>query len=145
MPIHAHPCYSNCVHVIKNYAHVFKNWLMCITRLHQVLVGSDKLKIVHYRWRLFTKSCPPIIIWNPCPPMPNNITAMPTHAHPKPMGMGTDGRGRGRPLPVPTMKRKKKKRFLGDLSHFIATKLFREWVSTTLEFILYLTLSCVFE
>ena len=32
---HAHPCYSNC-------AHVFKNCVMCITRLHQVLVGSDK-------------------------------------------------------------------------------------------------------
>ena len=39
MPTHsmtcAHPCYSNC-------AHVFKNCVMCITRLHQVLVGSDK-------------------------------------------------------------------------------------------------------
>jgi hypothetical protein len=35
MPIHAHPCYSNCTHV-------FKNCVMCITRLHQVLVGSDK-------------------------------------------------------------------------------------------------------
>ena len=39
MPIHsmtcAHPCYSNC-------AHVFKNCVMCITRLHRVLVGSDK-------------------------------------------------------------------------------------------------------
>ena len=39
MPIHsmtsAHPCYSNC-------AHVFKNCVICINRLHQVLVGSDK-------------------------------------------------------------------------------------------------------
>jgi hypothetical protein len=39
MPTHsmtwAHPCYSNC-------AHVFENYVMCITRLHQVLVGSDK-------------------------------------------------------------------------------------------------------
>ena len=32
---HTHPCYSNC-------AHVFKNSVMCITRPHQVLVGSDK-------------------------------------------------------------------------------------------------------
>jgi hypothetical protein len=40
MPTHAHPCYSKC-------AHVFKNCVMCITRLHQVLVGSDK-------WRSFT-------------------------------------------------------------------------------------------
>jgi hypothetical protein len=39
----AHPCYSNC-------AHVFKNCVMCITRLHQVLVGSDKKKVVHCRW-----------------------------------------------------------------------------------------------
>jgi hypothetical protein len=39
MPIHsmtyAHPCYSNCVHVLKICE-------MCITHLHQVLVGSDK-------------------------------------------------------------------------------------------------------
>jgi len=39
MPTHsmtcAHPCYSNC-------AHVFKNRVMCIPRLHQVLVESDK-------------------------------------------------------------------------------------------------------
>ena len=35
LPTHAHPCYSNC-------AHVFKNCVMCITRIHQVLVGSDK-------------------------------------------------------------------------------------------------------
>jgi hypothetical protein len=32
---YAHPCYLNC-------AHVFKNCVMCITRIHQVLVGSDK-------------------------------------------------------------------------------------------------------
>ncbi len=35
VPTHAHPSYSNC-------AHVFKNCVMCVTRLHQVLVGSDK-------------------------------------------------------------------------------------------------------
>ena len=35
MPTHVHPCYSNC-------AHVFKNCVMCITCLHQVLVGLDK-------------------------------------------------------------------------------------------------------
>jgi hypothetical protein len=35
VPIHAHPCYSNCTHV-------FKNCVMCNTRLHQVLVGLDK-------------------------------------------------------------------------------------------------------
>jgi hypothetical protein len=35
VPTHAHPFYSNC-------ARVFKNCVMCITRLHQVLVGSDK-------------------------------------------------------------------------------------------------------
>ena len=43
MPTHGHPCYSNC-------AHVFKNCVMCITRLHQVLVGSDKQKVIHCRW-----------------------------------------------------------------------------------------------
>jgi hypothetical protein len=35
MPTHAHPSYSNC-------ARLFNNCVMCITRLHQVLVGSDK-------------------------------------------------------------------------------------------------------
>jgi hypothetical protein len=32
---HAHSCHSNC-------AHVFKNCVMFITRLHQILVGLDK-------------------------------------------------------------------------------------------------------
>jgi hypothetical protein len=35
IPTHAHPCYSNC-------ARVLKNCVMCVTRLHQVLVGSNK-------------------------------------------------------------------------------------------------------
>ena len=35
MLTHAYPCYSNCTHVCNNC-------VMCITPLHQVLVGSDK-------------------------------------------------------------------------------------------------------
>ena len=35
VPTHAHPCYSNC-------AHVFKNYVMCITCVHQVRVRSYK-------------------------------------------------------------------------------------------------------
>ena len=56
MPSHAHPCYSipQVEIIIKTMdskafklssmycAHVFKICIMCITRLHQVLVGSDK-------------------------------------------------------------------------------------------------------
>ena len=35
VPTDSHPCYSNC-------AYVFENYVICRTRLHQVLVGSDK-------------------------------------------------------------------------------------------------------
>jgi hypothetical protein len=52
---HAHPCYSN-------YAHIFKNCVMCITRLHEVLVGLDKWKVVHWRWLHFNYSL--VQAWN---------------------------------------------------------------------------------
>ena len=29
-------------------------------------------------WTIISNPCPSIMIWNPCPPMPNNIAAMPT-------------------------------------------------------------------
>jgi hypothetical protein len=75
---------------------------MCITRLQQVLVGSDKYKAVHYRWlhqaeRFLVSVFPASEKFDSdlevdagmhktdahsCPPMNNNIIPMPTNAHP---------------------------------------------------------------
>jgi hypothetical protein len=87
MPTHAHPCYLNC-------ACVYKNCVMCIIRLHQVLVGSDKSKVVHCHWFqlgvLLGWRIPcirEVRLWfgarwrdaqKWCPPMNNNIAPMPT-------------------------------------------------------------------
>jgi hypothetical protein len=97
MPIHAHPCYSNCVHV-------FKNCVMCITHLHHPptpslgwigQINGRTLSLASARsaswlaYSLHPRSLTPIWSWmQGCTkPMPTHETLHRTHAHPKPMGM----------------------------------------------------------
>ena len=99
---YAHPCYSNC-------AHVFKKCVMCIYpptpslglgwRRHTQgwthlngwrWFGALTLESIEWeliQWPLpicfaIAHAHPWTIISNPCPPMNNNIAAMPTHAYP---------------------------------------------------------------
>ena len=80
VPTHVHPWYSNC-------AHVFKNCVMCITRLRQVLVGSDNKRsfivlasVRSASWLAYSlhpRSLTPTWSW-----MHGCTKPMPTHAHP---------------------------------------------------------------
>jgi hypothetical protein len=119
MPTHsmtcAHPCYSNCAHVIKIVECVLpaytKSWLDRTNKRSFTIVGFSLERFLVSVFPASEKFDSDLeldagmhkIDAHPCPPMKNNIAPMPTHeqehhthAHPKPIGM--EGHGHGHPM-----------------------------------------------